>query len=77
MVFALSLGEALDHLAETAETQVDRLELQHVLLVHHLLFVDFLTACQIAEVQLAPEDLALVIGAVRFNEQLENGVGAR
>jgi hypothetical protein len=50
MVFILSLGKALDYLAQAAETQVDGLELQHVLLVHNFLFVNFLTACQIAEV---------------------------
>lgn len=50
MVFVLPLGQALDHLAETAETQVDGLEFQHVLLVHYFFLVNFLAACQIAEV---------------------------
>ena len=50
---ALALGEALDHLAQATQTQVDGLQLEEVLLPHDLLFVDFLTAGQIAQVQFA------------------------
>lgn len=45
MIPVLTLGQTLDDLTETAETQVDCLKLKHVLLIHDFFFAYFLAAC--------------------------------
>lgn len=64
VVPVLALCKALDHFSKATQTQVDGLELEHVLLVHDFFFMNFLAACQVAQVQLASENLPSVVRAV-------------
>jgi hypothetical protein len=73
----LVLCKRLDNLAQARQRQINRLKLKHVLLRHSLVLVDFLTACQIAQVQLRFEDHAARVRLRRLNLQLEDGVRAR
>ena len=63
-VLLCALCQALDYFAKTTQTQVDCFQLEHVLLVHDLLFMYLLTASQVTEIQLASEYLTFFIRAV-------------
>ena len=53
MRLTFSLSESLDHFSQVAETEVDRLQLEQVLLAHDLLFVNLLAASQVTQVKFA------------------------
>jgi len=63
--------------AQRTERQVDVLELVQVLCARKLLKVDLLRAGQVADVQLGSLEHAVFIRFVTFDEELEQGVGAR
>jgi len=48
-----------------------------MLRAHCLVFVDFLTSCKIAQVELASEQEALLVWGITFDKNLEDSVRSR
>ena len=72
MCLTLALCESLNNLAQATQTQIDCLELKHVLLAHDFFFVDLLTSCQIAQVEFAAHEHAPSVRLIRLNEKLKD-----
>lgn len=77
MLFLLALCEGGDDLAEGRETEIDCFQLLEMLPGHCLIFMDLLTSCQIAEVELAPEQHSSFVSRVTLDQNLEDCVRPR
>ena len=55
----LPLGQTLDDLAKTTQTQVDRLQLEQVLLPHYVLLADLFTTSQVTQIQFTSKQHSL------------------